>query len=615
MIANRAFLDVQKQLRALYAEDPDWNFIIRELSEEATGEETERSDFYRSFHSLPHEVSLQSIEPKMSTVVYKTDCEEWDVDAVKQLFSEDELYTKEFAVSEEHHLLWFITRQATPVIWGEMKDLENVQYDLYLAHWDSEKGLLFINSSNKSSLYEDLAKALAGESAEIIRGEPVYRALHNIKRMVATNLGLLDLVSRTRRFMMLMGSDTTEGLDAALSGNKTKTNLFGYGYEEGKAVSIGCSLKGRIWSYLVAHDLREWVLFCGQIGQKLTDESISTEEIFKNFVKPVLVTERPPFVPLAIEWPLAFFENHEDKISVKIGQDTKMFLETELEIVDYARNTPIRFRVKTPQAFAEYEVVFSKEGTRYKAVSNEAIIRIGNREYPLSEWFQRFAPKIYFEQDTFMEHDLLFRIDRTLPLFDTDKIDVWDWSGIDLKKESQGAEKQQGTIQYHTIQNILNSGTPWDVIFDDDDPGEIADVVALRMEEHRLIVHLYHCKFSGESSAGSRVDDFYQVCGQSQKSLRWRLASGLREFIPHLVHREHLRINKNQNSRFEKGDFKMLEDIGRRLEVLKPEFHIFAVQPGLSRKAASAPVLEQLAATSLYLQETFNINFRVIASK
>ncbi len=615
MIANRAFLDVQKQLRALYTEDPDWNFIIQELSEEATGEEKERSDFYRSFRSLPREVSLQSIEPKMSTVVYKTDCDQWNIAAIDQLFPEEERYTKEIAVSEDHHLLWFIKREVTPLQWGEVKDLENVHFDLYLVHWDNESGLLFINSSNNASLHEDLAKTIAGETAEIIRGESVYRALHNIKRMVATNLGLLDLVSRTRRFMMLMGSDTTEGLDAALSGNKTKTNLFGYGYEDGKPISIGCSLKGRIWSQLVAHDLRDWRLFCRQIGAKLTDETISTEEIFKNFVKPVLIQERPPLVPLAIEWPLAFFEYREDRISVTIDQETRLFLETELEIIDYTRDTPLRFRVVMGQAFAEYEAVFSKEGTNYRPLGKETIIRIGKREQPLSDWFRHYAPKIHFEQDTFMEHDLLFRINRTLPLFDPGKIDVWDWSGINLKKESQGVKKRKDTVQHHTIQKILNSGIPWDVVFDDDDSGEMADVVAMRMEDHGLIVHLYHCKFSVEPSPGSRVEDFYQVCGQSQKSLRWRVNSGLREIIPHLVHREQLRLSKGQSSRFEKGDFKMLEEIGRRIEVLKPEFHIFAVQPGLSCKAVSAPVLEQLAATSLYLQETFNINFRVIASE
>ncbi len=614
MVANRARSGVNEKLRALYAEDPDWNQIIRELSEQATGEEEQRSEFQRSFQSLPREVPIQILEPKMSTVVYRVDGSTWDPEAINLLFPEELRLTKEIARSDEHHIAWFVTREVTEVLWGEMRDIENVMHHLYLMHWDKERSLLFINSSNNSSLHEELAKTMAGESAEIIRGETVYRAMHNINRLVPTNLGLLDLVSRTRRFMMLVGADTTEGLDPVQSQSKTKTNLFGFGFEGGERVSIGCSLKGRIWSYLVARDLSEWMHWCRHVGEKLIDTSINTDSIFKNFVKPVYVRERPALVPLAIEWPLAFLAEQKDKISVKVKETEVLFFDAGLEIVDHTRENPILFRVVAGDSYAEYRVSFGADGTRYLPMGEEVTIRMGKRKQLLSEWFRQYAPRLLFEQDTFIEHDLLLRINRDIPPYDPARIEVWDWNGIDIKRESQGASRTPGTIQHQAIQYVRASGIPWDVVFDDDDSGEVADIVALRIESNRLIVHLYHCKYSGEANVGSRVDDFYAVCGQTQKSVRWRERKGLAELIPHLIHRDQQRLEKGEATRFEHGDLQVLEDIARRLELLRPEFRIVVVQPGLSRALASRPVLELLAATALYLHETYNVEFSVVAS-
>jgi superfamily II DNA or RNA helicase len=614
MVANRARADVRKELRALYAEDPDWNRIIRELSEGRTTEEKEISEFRETFRTLPEEIPLQNIEPKMSTVVYRTDGSDWTPEAIEALFPEEVRYTREIARSERHHIVWFVTREVGEVPWGEIRDLENVVYHLYLLHWDEDRSLLFINSSNNGSLHGELAKAVCGESAEIIQGNHVYRAMHNIRRMVPTNLGLLDLVSRTRRFMMLVGADTTEGLDPAQSRTKTKTNLFGFGFEGGERVSIGCSLKGRIWSYLVANDLSQWMRWCHHVGAKLVDETIDTDAIFRHFAKPTVVKARPNLVPLAIEWPLAFLAEQEDRISVKVKAHESLFFDVGLEIVEHSRDKPIRFRVVTEQAEAEYQLSFGAEGTRYLPLGEEAVIHIGKREKPLSEWFRQYAPKLFFEQDTFIEHDLLLAISRGIAPFDAQRIEAWRWSGVNIRKESQGSSRLSHTVQYRVIERIRASGARWDVLFDDDDAGEVADVVAIRMENNRLIVHLYHCKYSGEEKPGCRVDDFYAVCGQAQKSVRWRERTGLSELIPHLIHREQLRLAKGEATRFEIGDCTVLDDIGRRLEVLRPEFKVFVVQPGLSKAAAALPVLELLAATSLYLFETYNVDFDVIAS-
>ena len=206
------------------------------------------------------------------------------------------------------------------------------------------------------------------------------------------------------------------------------------------------------------------------------------------------------------------------------------------------------------------------------------------------------------------------RPDRQIEPYDRNQILCWDWSGINLRKESQGLEKAADSVQRKVIDYLLQSDEPWDLIFDDDDAREAADVVAIRMTGDRLIVHLFHCKFSHEAQPGHRIADMYEVCGQAQKSVYWRDKIGIDRLIPHLVERERRRTNAGKSTRIEKGDYRIINEIGQRYSVLIPEFKVFVVQPGLSKHEATREMLELLAATSLYLNETFEIGFGVIAS-
>ena len=136
--------------------------------------------------------------------------------------------------------------------------------------------------------------------------------------------------------------------------------------------------------------------------------------------------------------------------------------------------------------------------------------------------------------------------------------------------------------------------------------------MAIKVEGERLIVHLFHCKYSGEARAGARVDDLYAVCGQAQRSVFWR--GDVRRLLGHLRRREEARLRKHEVSRFERGDFALLDDISRGAPFLMPEFKISIVQPGLSKGGASVDQLDLLAVTELYLRETHAIELGVIAS-
>lgn len=620
VIANIADPRVGDALQDLYAEDADWNVLLRNLSENANAREGRRSEFLDAFRDVPETVSLRTIFPKMSAVVYRTTTTRWYPERALEAMGNTEVHAGP-TVNDRDKVVLFVTREHEAVSWGDVRDVRNTEWHLYLVHWDEERGLLFINSSNNSSLHEDLAKAVAGEDVVLIRGETVFRSLHDVNRLVLTNLGLSDLINDHLRFSLHVGSDISDVLPDALRMNKRKSNLFARGYENGAQVTVGCSQKGRVWSMATATDLSSWVDWCHAVGTKLIDDTISTADVFRNVILPKTVKARPALVPLLIEWPESFLEKTEDAISVQIGESQALFFDVELQVSAFSADGPIGFNVVMPDAVAHYEVRFATNGVHYDAVGGrEAYIQIGRRRRPLSDWFRQEHPAIRFENGAYLEGDEFFELPsgaNRLP-FDVSRIEAWAWAGVDIRKESQNREKRGDSIQRHVLNRLTGPDHEFDIVFDDDGSGEAADIVCLRVNEERLEVHLYHCKFSGAPLAGARVDDLYAVCGQAQRSVHWR--SDVPELLKHLRHREETRRRSaiksgiDHVSRFERGDLQVLGDIRKRSSLLRPDFRIHIVQPGLSKATANRGQLELLAATESYLIETSAIPMGVIAS-
>lgn len=614
MVANIASPKVEESLRELYAEDADWNAVLRTLSEGATGRQANRSAFLAGFNVAGLQIPLQNVFPKMSTVVYRTKCAEWRPGAVSQFVPDARLYGEPM-INRRQQVLLFVTRELEPITWGDIRDLTNTMWDLYLLHWDADQKLLFINSSNNDSMHEDLAKAVAGDDAELIRGERVFRCFHGINRLIFMNMGLNHSVSRAVRFTMYTGADVQAGLAQAQYENRIKSNLFGRGYEHGAKTSIGGAQRGRIWAHKIASDIPEWVDWCRRVGAKLLDESISFDEILKYVLVPDTVDRRPDLVPLAIEWPEAILEAGEDGIEVDFGGERVPFIDVGIEISEHKRDGPLRFRVFTEARSVEYEIAIGRSRVDYRPVGNAGVELVaGRRRRSLSDWLQRQPPWVYFEAGVVMYYNQVFRTQRPRAPFDKGRIETWDWSGVDLTKESQTTAKHQDSIQYHVIRQLLRPehDPQYDVVFDDDASNEAADVVAIATAGERLIVHLYHCKFSTGHVAGGRVEDLYAVCGQAQRSVGWR--GNVEGLLEHLMRRDERRRRLHGVSRFERGDNAKLRELLYRLRTLTPEVKVFVVQPGLSRAAAGASHLDLFAATELYLQETLAVGFGVIAS-
>lgn len=445
--------------------------------------------------------------------------------------------------------------------------------------------------------------------------------MHGINRLILMNLGLSHSLSRAVRHMRLVGPDIAEAITAGQLETKVKSDTFGKGFADGGKVTVGCSKKGRVWSYRVARDPSEWLDWCASVGRKLTDATIDPRDIFlRNVLLPTKVADRPALVPLTIEWSEDFYRRPEDTVTLDIGGEVVPFFEAGLELLGNSSEGPIGFRVFTETRSASYRIRFAVEDTVVYEPTGETdvVIKAGKKVRSLAAWFDEEPPVVRFEDNTFLVYNEMFSVrpaEDRVP-YERDRIEPWAWPAhVDITVESQKVPKRANSIQYHVIQELIGprAEPSYDFVLDDDDHHEAADVVGLKVVGDRLLIHLYHCKFSGSPEPGARLDDLYAVCGQAQKSVAWK--ADAERLIRHLRLRSNARQRRLGVTRFEKGDEAGLNRLMQQARFLVPDMRVFIVQPGLSRRQASQGQLDLLAATEAYLQETYAVPLTVIASE
>lgn len=602
---------VDDRLRRLYGEDADWNAVISDLTEYHVGHEKERTDFELAFGSRPREIAMRSIHPKMSTVTYRSAHElTWNPEAIYDLF-DDRLLTTQLGINNRDKVVWWVSREETPVRWGDFASFNELVHHLYVVHVDEVAGFLYVNSTNNASTHEDVAKAVGGNDVTLIAGETVYRILAKVERRVPTNVGLLDSVSRTRRFSMHVGQDVLYAWQGE-GGTKMKTNIFAHGYAGGHSVSFGASRKGRVWSHEEADDIHDWVQWVKQVGPAITDEAISLESVMSGFLLPEPAKERPPYVPLSIEWPHDLIATISERRMLEYKGQAFPLIDTEFRLTTHKNDGPLSFEVVTPGWTLGYEYEFrTDEPPRIHPTESDGDIVTPAGTTSLAAFLTGHGLLVTFEDElVLVEQGYLLHPNRERRLFPIDAIETFDWSDVDITRESQGVERDPRTVQHRSIA-LMSDEAEWEIIIDDDGSGELADTVFIRRAEQDLEILLAHCKYSSNATPGARIDDFYDVCGQAMKMNRSK--SLPEQLTRRLLRREKARQADGRTG-LVRGSVEELAAIVQEARFRTLRTTVAIVQPGLAKSSASEDIRALLGATDRFLAETYGMKLRVIAS-
>ena len=603
LIANVADVKVASAIEALYAEDPDWNKLVPELSARAVQSELDFGHFLeemKSVASLETEqlFDLNVIRPKTSTIIYR--CEAFDWRNFARGMRRGCIIHKHWW-SQTQDLLVVITKTEVPVDWATVRGTHSDVWDLFVLSYDSTTKLLYIHSSQKGSLHLELARAVGGRSVRICEGDMPFKVLSGLSRMVLYSVGLYG--RGKLRFRMLTGLDIKEAIAPASQVGTTKSNIFGAGYEEGKRVTIGASAKGRIWS-LSASTIPEWVRWCKSVGAKITDPKITTEDILSHTLIPTELRCAPVGEILAILDSQAWTENALGGAYVRLDSSNS-FAAWDAVFYGASRlnDLEVEFCIRLSDEEMGFKMIWGADGQEFRVEQSKGLsaeIQFEGREVGFAEFFTEHPPVIVMLDGSEVRGGVHLKAQEVHPLTIDDRcIHAIDWTGVDIRKESRwkaGVERPN-SIQAHVL-SILAKGTS-DVIVDDDDSGESADIVAINEESDQIQITLYHCKYSHRESPGIRVSDLYEVCGQAVRSARF--SNCAKELIKHLSKREREFLN-GRPTRFVKGSHEDLTRMARKLQRVKVRLKIVIVQPGLSKSAIEPNVASILGAADHFIR-------------
>ena len=161
------------------------------------------------------------------------------------------------------------------------------------------------------------------------------------------------------------------------------------------------------------------------------------------------------------------------------------------------------------------------------------------------------------------------------------------------------------------IEKIKND---FQIVYDDDGKGEIADIIAINDSGDVIDVHLYHLKYALKGKVSNNIDNFYQVCGQAQKALKWKHKDG-REIFTHLFKRKTKTLKGKTCTRIIKGTEDDLENLLEQAKWTKAiRYHMYIVQPSLSKENASEDILLLLGNVQHCLATVGNIPLKVYSS-
>lgn len=623
-ITNIAYPPIQQELNHLYAKNADWNLLLPNMSEGATYKEIDFQEFLEGFNDLENSrIPFQNISPAMSSVVYRNNGNEWNPNNWREGINNIGTYEHQFSKhNPEKNTLVIILGKVNKVEWGDFDVVQNMEWSMIVVYWDfrPNKNLVFIHTSLKNLSTDKLVKAVFGDKFSMIKGMDMFKVFHDVKRLTLYNVGARKGTGRDISFQSFFGKGVQDGLKLLEQGTLIKNNVFGVGFKGGEKVSLGCSVKGKVWSYLRGN-LNELTQWCQKIGDVLENPNINPNTVLENTLVPVTITERPDAIPIAIEWHHEIYEYAGNRFVININGNVYDLSNSELNIVDSPNNTPLRFSFKCEDYSIEYELILGTkmvdgEEVAFHEIKKDSIeeptITYGNTTESLTNFLQILTPTIWFANG-----GQLFQNSHVVPKervggISLDNIISHDWTGVAINKEAQGIHPYEtDSIQYHFINKIRDD---FQIIYDDDGSGEIADVIGINDGDKKIDIHLFHLKYAKNGRTGNDISNFYEVCGQAQKSLNWKYRNG-KDFFDHLLRRKTKTKKATSCSRIIKGNEEALELLLNAAKWTKEmKFHIYIVQPSLVKGNGSENIMLLLGNTHHYLHTVGNVELKVYSS-
>ncbi len=584
-VVNYAEEKMSEELEDLFQEGSGWEHVIKEIADAKKAEAESLLSFlqgckpYSGFDSPDITLNPKLVYPALSFVCYK--CIRVDWSHFKDAFDLKKYALSQPYINAEENVFYFTTQKREQVKWAaRSKEIRDQTWDLIVMHYDTEKGMLYIGCSDKLIDIDVLVREVTGADPGPYKEDCVFRSFDKIKRLSIVHAGIFKPANHLHRYSRFSGADVTTELSKWKSGERCKKSDFvGIGFRNGFPVSIGASVKGKIWSPARRGNLKEWKEWCLNIGGMIADNAIDSNLLLEDSAqKHNLTSNYPDVVVLATDWAENLYERIH-KITLELPNGNHIMLaEASLKHTSFDTSRA-NFTLNIFENTIPFSVVLGGENGHIIRGLETSKINVEGLEKTMSleKFFQENPPTMFLLNGCTISGCVHTDYgDCDIQDIPEDRIEALKWEGVDFTVESYYKENtaRDNSIQKFMMDRLVSRGAK--IVFNDDNAGESADIVAVFSDDEVIRFELIHCKYT-KSESGVRRSDLYEVCGQAIVSLRYKWKP--EELVKHMERRNGIGVLKNK--RFYYGDQSCLEEIKKALKYTNVEFEFAIAQPGV----------------------------------
>ena len=525
-IVNYAEEQMSVELENLFQEGSGWEHVIKEIADAKKVEAESLLSFlqgckpYSGFDSPDITLNPKLVYPALSCVCYK--CNKVDWIEFKDAFDLNKYSLSQPYINDKENVFYFTTQKIEKVKWARTKELRDQKWDLVVMHHDSANSLLYIGYSEKHLEVDVLVEKITGATPSLIKGDSVFRSFDSITRLCIVHAGIFKPANHLHRYSRLSGADvSTELTRWKTEGRCDKSDFVGVGFRDGFPVSIGASVKGKIWSPARVGDLKEWKAWCLEMGRMITDDAIDSNLLLEDSAKKQQIVFYPDVVVLAADWADSLYDRiHKITLELPDGESL-MLAEASLKHTGFTQNKA-DFMLSIREKSLPFSIVLGgNKGHSVEGLEDCRIKVDGLKATTLSleQFFQENPPTMFLLNGCTISgciHTDYGECDiQNIP---PDRIEALTWEDVNYTVEShyKGSELRNKSIQEYMMKRLVELGAK--IVFNDDNAGESADIVAVFVDDGVIRFELIHCKYS-KATSGARLSDLFEVCGQAIVSL------------------------------------------------------------------------------------------------
>ena len=570
----------------LYSADSVWQDMIIDMSENKSRAEEVIKRYFKEYEitnkvisNLADDFSLHNLNPNCHAKVYEV--------SDFNLFAEFPAISKTVEitlVNKNDNTVIVIGKEHISPKWSCSEDLYDVNYLLFIVHFQKSTNLLFIYSQLKSEfVYEQIVEAYCSAYLKVPKSE-IHHVLGELNSFEIFNSGMLNRYSRSgETYRIMAGSDVSKAIDPTTGKMFSPGHVFCKAQGTDNIITIGYSSGSKIWSSAYMR-IPEYIKWCDYNGEKIVNQKIVVKTNTNYDLLPVakLLDQYPDNIFM---WDFSVDTYiTPPAILRQENQYKSTLLDTDIKIQSLS---PTEILLLVSTGSIKEKITCDNNGF-YSSDTNLITLKDGRREISLSDYFNKSPLGFRTSDDSLIIGNEVNIGDPTSIVFDQNNVIgiKWEEYNTDIKKEISGNNSIQSTLG-----KILCKNKNFSYIIYDHSSGEMADFITVEETPTFIEVSFYHVKGMSAANYNSSVSDVYEVAGQAVKSLIW--LKNKQTLINKMWQRQ-----QSGKCKFQIGKY---TDFLATMKQHKPLVgKIVVVQPAISQTVAMPEKIQEVLGASRY---------------